>query len=469
MTVPDLPLNRPSPTVRAVLAIALAIFAGAPARSYALEGEPRPVTLREALMIAAEQSPELAAARAQQAIAQAQVRKAWGAWKPELTATGSLVHTSAPAVIDFGDMLLLFGAVYGMQPANPGFIPPPLEIIGENSIYGTLQFTQPLFTPQGLFLIAPARAGVEAAEKGALEAREQVLLNVGRTWLGLKGIDDLLKAARDAERVATAREVDARNQIRAGTAVELALLRAQTETANARVQIANLEGQRQALLEMLEALTNASIRPADGPVDSLPTRIEDEASEPWRNSFRVLAAKAQVRAAEGMVRYDRFAWLPTVAAVAKGSYNSNTGFTGKTAYYDLILNVSVPLYDRGMRYAALEEDEAKLRAARAALRSAENQARAGWMAARANLQAAEAALAHAESQAELARRAQVQVESTVRAGVTTGLELSDADTRRFLAESAAAQARAMVEIRRLELAAAEGRLFAAVESETHAP
>ncbi len=451
---------------RAVALAALRLLT--PTAAKAAETARRPVSLREALQLAAKQSPELAGARAQHAIAQAQVRKAWGAWRPELTASGQFVHTSAPAELDLGLMTQLFGAVYGLEPQNTNILPPPVTIIGENSLYGSLQLTQPLFTPQGLFLLAPAKAGAEAAEKGALEAREQVLLNVGRTWLGLKGIEDLLKAARDAEAVATAREQDARNQIKAGTAVELALLRAQTETASARVQIANLEGQRQLLLEMLQALVDEPIRPAEGPVDVLRADGSDEASEPWKNSYRVQAAQAGVRAAEGMVRYDQFAWLPTVAAVAKGNYNSNEGFTGTKTSYDLILSVSVPLYDRGMRYAALEEDEARLAQARAGLHSAVNQARAGWMAARANLLAAEAALAQAQSQAELAARAQKQVESTVRAGVMTGLELSDADTRKFFAESAAAQARAMVEIRRVELAAAEGRLYAAVEGEGEA-
>jgi hypothetical protein len=47
--------------------------------------------------------------------------------------------------------------------------------------------------------------------------------------------------------------------------------------------------------------------------------------------------------------------------------------------------------------------------------------------------------------------------------VSTSLEMSDADTRRFLAASAAAQARASLEIRRVELAGAAGRIAASLE------
>ena len=67
----------------------------------------------------------------------------------------------------------------------------------------------------------------------------------------------------------------------------------------------------------------------------------------------------------------------------------------------------------------------------------------------------------AESQSQRATRAQKQVEAAFTAGVSTSLELSDIDTKRFFAQSSAAQARAQLEIRKVEMAAAEGRLAAA--------
>src|SRR5947209_313085 len=87
-----------------------------------------------------------------------------------------------------------------------------------------------------------------AAQKGPDVAREQVLLGVARAYLGLQSLEGLLDAARDAERVALRREEDAKSRIAAGTDVEIALLRAQTDTASARVQIATLEGQQASLL-----------------------------------------------------------------------------------------------------------------------------------------------------------------------------------------------------------------------------
>jgi outer membrane protein TolC len=287
-----------------------------------------------------------------------------------------------------------------------------------------------------------------------------VLLGVARAYLGLQGVEGLLEAARDAERVALRREEDAKARIAAGTDVEIALLRAQTDTAQARVQIASLEGQRASLLPTLEAFTGEAIAPQPLVAASSGVRGPgDEATQPWERTFSVQSAVAQVRAGQGSVRYDNFLWLPSVAGVAKGNYNSNRGFANTNTTYDLIVNVSIPLYDRGTRYAQLHEDQARLQQAVANLAATRARARATWEGARANLTASEATSDQAVLQARLATRAQEQVEASYRAGVATSLDLTDADNKRFAATSGAAQARATVEVRRAEVAAAEGRLF----------
>ena len=428
----------------------------------ALIGAPRPVSLREALQLAAKQGPDVAVARAQARVAEVGVSRAYGAWRPDVSATGTFDHTSAPAEFDSGALIRQLSQVFNI-PLPPGTqLPPPTTIVAANSWYGTAQIAQPLFSPQGLFLIKPAKDGAEAAARGADEAREQVLLGVARAYLGLAGLEGLLAAARDAEKVALKREADARVQISAGTAVEIALLRAQTETAQARSTIATLDGQRESLLALLGGLVGEPVAATSGAVDPDFGPGGDEAQSPWEATFQVHAAAAGVKAAQGMVRYDEFRWLPTLAGVVRGNYNSNGGFAGKNTSYDLILTATIPLYDRGERYVARREDEAKLAQAQATLAAARARARSTWSGAKANLSAAQAVLAQAEAQAALAKRAQAQIEVAAKAGVATSLDLSDADNKRFQADSAAASARAALDVRRAELAAAEGRLFKTV-------
>ncbi|MBS2024233.1 MAG: TolC family protein, partial [Deltaproteobacteria bacterium] len=113
----------------------------------------RKVTLHEALELASKQSPDVAAARAQAAVAQASVSKAYSAWRPDVNAGLTFDHTSAPQVLDFGQIAIQLGQVFGL-PVDPNKAAqiPPTTIVAENSWYGNAQISQPLFTPQGVFL-----------------------------------------------------------------------------------------------------------------------------------------------------------------------------------------------------------------------------------------------------------------------------------------------------------------------------
>src|SRR4051812_23158197 len=87
-------------------------------------------SLREALQLAAKQGPDVAAARAQAAITEAGVRRAWTAWQPDVVATGTYDHTNAPSFIPAG----AFG---------PGS--PQITLVAPNSRYATVQLSQPFF------------------------------------------------------------------------------------------------------------------------------------------------------------------------------------------------------------------------------------------------------------------------------------------------------------------------------------
>jgi outer membrane protein len=269
--------------------------------------------------------------------------------------------------------------------------------------------------------------------------------------------------------VALQREAESRAQLNAGMTVEAALLRAQTETAQARVQLAQLSGQYTQMVALLGALVGEAVRPVPISEEEAPWTVPSDDQRPWEDTYAVRSAALAVRASEGKVTFDRFSWLPSVAAQGRGLYNSNTGFTGQNTSYEVSVAASLPLYDRGQRYAALHEDEARLAQARAQHESARARARANWVAAKANLEAARVALTQAEAQAQLAARVQQQISAGFKAGVATSLEMSDADTRRFLAASTAAQSRAQLEVRRVELAAAAGRIAASLEQDAPAP
>jgi len=147
-----------------------------------------------------------------------------------------------------------------------------------------------------MFLPGIANANAQAADLGADESREQVLLSTARTYPGCRASKDCWRRPREAEKVALRREHDARARISAGTDVEIALLRAQTETAQARAQIANRQGQIDTLLPLLEALTGEAIQPEAARVVEL-TPAGEESAQPWENAYSVKSAIASTNAA----------------------------------------------------------------------------------------------------------------------------------------------------------------------------
>ena len=338
----------------------------------------------------------------------------------------------------------------------PGVGDVPLTAV--NTRIGALNVTQPLLTPQGIFLPGIANKNAEAADRNAEENREQILLSTARTYLTLQGLEGLLNAARELEKVSLQREQDARARIAAGTEVEIALLRAQSDTAQARAQIANRQGQIDSLLPLLEALTGELIEPEPAKVIELPP-LGEESAQPWENSYAVKSAIAAGEASQKSVKLAQFLWLPSVSAGFREQYLSNGGLAQQNWTSDVLLRVSIPLYDSGQRYAQLAEDRARLAEAQARLASIRARARASWLGARANLAATAAVVQQSEAQFQFASRAQVQVQASYRAGVSTSLDLQAADQQRFDAQSNVAQARAELELRKAELAATVGMLY----------
>jgi outer membrane protein len=443
----------------------------------------RAVTLQEALKLADQRSPDLAAAKASAEQVAAKARLVFSAILPEISLSATYVHTTGVQQFDLASFAPAFegviaAAINGAGPAYglPGTADqsvvnsvakaysnqliasaPPTVIVGADSLYGTLLVQQVLFTPQ-FFLIPAAGEAKEAARLGSLEAREQVLLGVAKVYLGVQGLAQVEQAARDAEAVALQRERDARNLAQAGVSTDLAVLRAQSETAQARSVLATLSGQRVALVALLEALVGEPVRPQDDAPTTVEVTAGDEASQPWERTYLIQSSIQGLKSQEHFNTFDRVSWMPNIVGQAKGSYNSNKGFATTNFFFDAIIAAQWTLYDRGQRYVALHENDAKTAEQRARLEGTRAKARSTWMGARTNLQAAEVALAEAEAQAALAARAQQQVESAYRAGFSTNLEVTDIDSKRFLAASAAANARAQLQLRRVELAAAEGRL-----------
>jgi outer membrane protein len=451
----------------------------------------KPVSLQDALRLTDEKSQDLIAARASAKQIEGKASATLGAVLPEITASASYVYTTAEQKIDPSLFMSGFGPImndmidYSFRNAGPVFgfgqLTPdeaelakfkqglaarlanstsgmkPTVITAHSSFYANLTITQTLFTPQ-MVLLPAADQSTYAAKLGAGEAREQIMLNVARIYLGIEGLNDIARAAKDAEAVALKREKDARAQASVGMTTDIVLLRALSETAQARSTLATVQGQKVALLAMLEALVGEPIRPVEGTATHVDVTPREESDTPWEQTYLVRANQAGIATLETFNKYDRVAWLPNLVAQAKGNYNSNKALVNTNWVFDAMVGAQWTLFDRGQRLSTQRENDAKTVEGRAKYEAARAKARATWLGAKTSLVSAQVALEQAEAQAQLAERAQKQISSAYEAGAATSLEVSDIDNKRFFAASQAAQARSQLEVRKVELAASEGRL-----------
>lgn len=120
------------------------------------------------------------------------------------------------------------------------------------------------------------------------------------------------------------------------------------------------------------------------------------------------------------------------------------------------LNLVIPLYDSGVRYADTDAARAATAKARAELDRARVEAHAAVVEAEARVESAQAELTLGEAQLRLATEAVAQVEALSGAGLATDLELVDADRVRFGADQSLAQKRFALDIARIQRVYARG-------------
>src|SRR5690606_13256098 len=112
----------------------------------------------------------------------------------------------------------------------------------------------------------------------------------------------------------------------------------------------------------------------------------------------------QLRAAKKQHSAALAAFLPTVGAGFTYNLSNTSGFTGQNDWWAATAQVSLPILDRGLRLADVDEARARVREAEAAVEENELQVRQDIREAEAALEAAITSLEAARDQAELARR-----------------------------------------------------------------
>jgi outer membrane protein len=322
-----------------------------------------------------------------------------------------------------------------------------------------VQLVVPLVAPQRWVQWEHAAEQVDLARVSAEDVRRQVAVTTARTYVSVLSQHRLVEA--NAHAVDNAREhyEDAQARLGAGAGNRLDLARAGQELATSESQLqAALTGLVRAQ-EALGALTGG-----DAPVDTteemqfppLPAPAEAmEDAQQLRSDIRL--QRRRLDAAQHVVRDSYADFLPLLLGVAQPFASSYASLTSPTTGWQAQLVLTLPIYDGGFRYGALEQRRAERDQAReqldAALRQARSDVRTGFEA----MERADASLQQARQASRLAGEALDITTDAYHAGATNDLDVVDAQRRARDAANAAALAEDSARQARIDLLAATGR------------
>ncbi len=287
-----------------------------------------PITLDEALALAAQQSRDLDIAKADARLASADGLGSWQGVLPRLDLTTSAARQY------FGP-----SKVGRVDPVTGGIVPSNLGATDYNAYSFGLQFTQPIFDLGAFRRISQARASERAAGLGWDESRLSVAFDVTRRFYELVKAERTLQvleksAQRSAELVERSDALYA-----AGRAQKIDTFSARVNLGNDRIQVA--QGQTRLVLARAD-LALALGQPGDTDVQVVsPAGVEGTAlpsGEPpplevlmaraRERRPSLAAARAQVEAAEASVSAARSSYLPVLSAQASYSRSGQEALDG---------------------------------------------------------------------------------------------------------------------------------------------
>ncbi len=395
------------------------------------------VTFAEAVQRAVDHHPAMRVAEADAARALAVLEEERSPSLPTLYATGTYTRLDADRTL-------------------PGS--PPRIISPKDSINGALLLNVPL-TPKNWEQWFRADKSADAARATAVDVRRQVALAAGRAYLTALGAKRVVHASQLAKDNAQAHLDFSTQRSEGGVGTRLDVVRAEQELATSLAQLESALGAEAAAEEALgtAAGSDGPLEAADEP--SLPHQDDVGAALGDAEAKRtdVAAAKSRERAAQAG---DEGAWsdyTPLLSAVFQPFYQNPPSLVQPETGWQAQLVLTLPLYDGGLRYGQ-EKERHQLRESASAqtqalLQQAHAEVRAGFEL----VKHSDLALAAAQRSARAAHEALELATVAYKAGATTNLEVTDAESRARDADLSVALAEDAARRARLELLAASGR------------
>jgi len=335
-----------------------------------------------------------------------------------------------------------------------------------DALAGVAQLNLTIFDARSLPALLQANSERNAQRYASAESKRQLAFEVGNAFLTTLGTDQILEASRHRYDYAKQALDAAKARYAAGLVSINDVTRAELEFATAEMGVTQVKGQVETTylqlgylldnmivsstkLKVPEFLLQAAAESDQAAVEGLVTQAQDR-------RFDLGALRYHAKAQHALMIEPTLKWLPTLSFNGQFRYTNEAGLTGRTTNWNLGLTLGWAVFDGFSRNADYRERKAQAILAdldvKTALRRVELDVR-DTQVSLANQRAAlkQAAVAH-----EVAKRNASETAELYRQGLSSALQVADANVRLFEAEVTLVRERYGLGISYLNLEAALG-------------
>jgi outer membrane protein TolC len=407
-----------------------------------------PLTLTDAIHLAATHAPDALAAGARADEARAVAAGATAALLPQINASGSYQH-------------------WDMEVSIPNFLDPTgsdIVIQAQESLNAQFTASQVVFAPGAFGRDLATHAAADAAEHQADATRADIAMRAASVWVGAWAAQETVTATEEARGTAQKRLDIARQALASGTLTQLGVDRAEIALHDAERKSLDAARLRDDLYAQLRLLTGVEIveplqaAAAGEGAPVVGTDVTELVAQGLGKRADIAAATAQLRAAKAGSWNVVGEWAPTVAANAALRASNSTGFTGEPTSWYVGVSANLPIFDGGLRVDDAKKVSAQREQAELALQRVTDNATEEIRSAVRGLSVARTSADVATQQASVARHAAQLTASAYDAGTATQVEVEDADSAVLDAEVGRIRAVGSLLLAQWQLARAVGGL-----------
>lgn len=403
-----------------------------------------PLTLEKAVQLALNRNERSLAGTDQLAVAQANVAKARSYFFPQLTGSGTYTRRPFEVSRTIGDTNIVVQSL--------------------NALAGTVSLNMILFDSQTIPGYNQARAENSAQRFSVADTRRRLAFEVATSFLMTLGQEQAAEAAKHRLDLAGKNLEAARARYRAGLVSVNDVTRTELEYATAEQVLTQMSGDRDIAILQLSHLLVSEIRAGLSVPDWLlqaaeliPPTVSDLLPQAEKQRPDLQALQFQARALHFSVAQATLKWLPSLNLVGSWRITNEAGLTGRATNYSMGLSASWALFDGFNRNADYRQRRALAHLADLDVQAAKRTSRLELENALISLTSQQASIRQAKVAQDAADKNARETAELYRQGLSTALQVADANVRLFEAEVALVNVRFGLGVALLNLRAAEGK------------